>query len=75
MTMTISNLLVPGSKYRFFNLMGEDGERTITILSISVSGNVCFGIELDDEPGRSLHDVPIERVSILIENGFWRPAD
>lgn len=49
-------------------------DRHVEIVSISVTGNVCFRINVVDDPdlARQLHSIPVERVALMRSMGFWR---
>ena len=52
-----------------------DTDRHVEIVSISVTGNVCFRINVADDPDlseRQLHSIPLERFALMRSLGFWR---
>lgn len=51
---------------------GATGDRTITILSISVSGDVCYRLDIDDDPDDArLFNIQLERIELMISTGAW----
>ena len=79
-TMATDLKLKAGQQFRYAGLGHgvEDADRTITIHSVTVAGEVTFQIELDVEQkdmGPMLHNVPIERIPWLIANRIWFPME
>lgn len=54
-----------------------ESDRHVEIVSISVTGKVCFKIHCDDDTDAdrlrsSLHDIPLERIALMRQMGYWR---
>lgn len=65
-----------GDEFIFRGLTGSgDVWRRLTVLGVSVSGDVSFRIELPPDPtdpmGPGIGSAPLDRIALLVEQGIW----
>lgn len=64
-----------GDRFHFNGLGDIVGERIITVLSISTSGDVTYRIQMNDEHPKNLHSAPLSEVLLMIAHGVWERID
>lgn len=73
----MTTLLQPGDKFRFMGL-GDADDRTLTVYSVAVTGDLTVRIDLDHDPedpitfDQSFASIPYSEALLMVNEGIWK---